>query len=127
MELSVRQQQCLKLMGVMLYEKKIDNGPVYWICIDELLTDPKQELLFRMLAALRWPLEKSVIFQKKEVPKHQDTIPPIAGIILTDKLDPIFNALLSRYEKIIQIPSLESLLTDLNAKKRAWQRMQTLL
>lgn len=125
MELSVRQRECLAKMGITLYERKIDPSKVHWICIDETLTEPKRQLLSRMLIALRWPAEQCVTFQKEAIRKQQGD--PISGIILSDKPDPTFDDLLDRYQQIIQIPSLQTLLVDVGAKKQAWQKMQILL
>lgn len=126
MDLSTRQRDCLDKMGISLYErKKVINTQIYWIFIDEALTDPKQQLLSRMLVALHWSAEQCITFQDLEMLAKEE-YEPAAGMILSDKPSALFESVCQRYQQIIQLPSLETLLVNLEAKKKAWQKMQNI-
>lgn len=116
MFLSAHQRECLEKMGIPLYEKR--GKAYYWVCIDEELTEPKQQLLSRMLAALRWPIEQCITFHVEAITKQEGV--PVAGILLSDRSHSV-------HEQIIQLPSLQKLLNDVGAKREAWKKMQGII
>lgn len=112
------QSEYLSLLGITEWEKQENNAdrheiPGYYVVINEPgikrfdnLTQEKQDLLLRMIAAVNWPSDRTTFtcIQKTGEPALQ----------------------FGKGEQWAYLPSLDELINDRTAKQRAWLLMKSL-
>ncbi|HRE32042.1 MAG TPA: DNA polymerase III subunit psi [Candidatus Berkiella sp.] len=108
------QSEYLAMLGITQWEKRSPHlSPAHFrVIIDEqgitafaMLSPQKQQLLTRMLAALKWPQQETQFcFERME-----------NGALLQ----------FAKGDKRITLPSLTALLEEKTAKQDAWQLMQS--
>lgn len=123
MNLSELQKLCLQTMGITVFETRQSVVYDYLVCIEESRTPEKQQLLTRMLAALRWSVEQCEIVWSASAATIEQKVAGSAckkAIIFSERET-------ASTPSLVVLPSLNTLLTDLSAKKAAWQKMQPLI
>jgi hypothetical protein len=154
MDKQARQAYCLNKMGITQFVRRslvvVSKQQPFLVCLEakekQALNLPeRKQLLDKMFAALRWPAANIAIeFIRVEDPhleallaqKIQESRPQkilLFGFEFGKKLQGTFqdNQLLLEVGhqkiKVSQVPALDTLLTDLSAKKAAWKSMQWLI
>lgn len=147
MNITQRKQYCLQIMGITTWQmrqavERVGAKYPYLLIIGETLNSEGQQLVSRMLQALSWPSEETRIEKLEDI--HQVTaffyqrireIQPekilLYGHALSQKLvslpaNPHVLSIDDRRISMGVLPTIQELLRDVSAKKRAWQVMQEL-
>lgn len=140
-----RKQYCLQIMGITSWQLRQEAPHLshrYLLLVSEELNREKHELINRMLQALSWPFEEtriekledshltSTIFYQK-IKEIQPEKVLLYGQIMSQKivqttLNPCSISIDNKQLLIGILPTLQELLNDISAKRRAWQVMQEL-
>lgn len=129
------QHYCLKEMGITRWQTRSASKGIAFsylivICESELLNgnlpNEQQQLLERMLQALKWPLFAcKIVFSPLNVDEswllQQMALFKVEKVLLFSVTLPLTDI------PFAYLPSLNILLTDKIAKKQAWQAMQALI
>lgn len=137
MKLNELQRTCLAKMGIKWFEKRIVPSLDYLLCIEESMSEDKQQLLSRMLAALRWPSNRCTTLYASGsastdfllmIQEKSQAISPKKRIVFSDQTS-LYDSINEKSSPLLTIvlPSLKTLLTDVQAKKEAWAKMQPLI
>jgi DNA polymerase III psi subunit len=117
-------QYCLEMMGITQWQSRATQLTCeYLILMDLPLDASTQALLDKIITALNWPKEKTCIKYLTKIetlPEQQSKKILIFGEQLGKLLSEHFNL-----NQTAVVPSLSIINTDPQAKKTAWQLMQT--
>lgn len=141
-----RKQYCLQIMGITAWQLRQvteEVSPVsthrYLLLVGENLGREGQELINRMLQALAWPIAQTRIeklenieittffYQKiKEIQPEKILLygNALGQKIIQTALNPHLLSVNDRQIPMGILPTIQELLKDVSAKKRAWQIMQ---
>jgi DNA polymerase III psi subunit len=137
--LSSLQIYCLQNMGITLWQRKILYD--YLLMVDDELNQAQHQLIARMLQALHWPQESAKIivwpeqdeketFFRQKINEHQPNMVLVFGPSFSKTQPTNENPLQMQVDTkqiaIAILPTLHELLTNVSAKKQAWQIMQKL-
>lgn len=130
MKLNELQQICLQKMGITVFEERQKLVSDLLVCVEASPTQETRQLLSRMLTALKWVPEQCNIVWSEQVTEDM-LIKSMArkAIVFSEREPQIFEHFNKKGSATLMIvlPSLNTLLTDLQAKKVAWQKMQPLI
>ncbi len=129
MAISLLQDYCLDLMGITQWQSKanmVDPKP-YLLLLNENLSEEKNQLLTRLIQALKWPLQNTHI--EVIANWHYANIEALIDKYQVQKLV-VFNEQFDFEAKgiaYVAIPSVSEMLNNIEAKKRAWAVLQKLV
>ena len=130
MALSLLQEYCLGVMGITQWQLKSEmkeQPKPYLLLLSEPLTEEKKQLLSRLIQALKWPQEMIQI--EVLTSWARETIETMVQKYQVQKLV-IFNEQInfsSKNSASVAIASVEEMLKNVEAKKRAWRKLQSLI
>lgn len=130
MKLSELQQICLQKMGITVFEERQKSVSDLFVCVEASPTQETRQLLSRMLAALKWVPEQCNIVWSEQVTEDMLVKSMARKAIVFSEREPRIGEHFNKKGSatlMIVLPSLNTLLTDLQAKKVAWQKMQPLI
>lgn len=145
MDKAALQQYCLQAMGITQWKERTALAPQsfpYLLGVEHTevgLTLEKQQLIERLLQALRWPMEQvftylipidhfpEAFYQKIAELQSEKVI--LFGCALAKRLNLDQNAAVIELTKphlfsVAIVSSLDELLQDKEAKRRTWQMLQ---
>lgn len=130
MKLSELQQICLQKMCITVFEDRLKKVSNLLVCVEALPTEQTRQLLSRMLTALKWvPDQCNIIWSAQVTEDMLDKSMARKAIVFSEREPRIFEHFNKKGSATLMVvlPSLNTLLTDLQAKKVAWQKMQPLI
>lgn len=139
MSMTSLQDYCLAAMGIVQWQRQDAvwdvNTCEFMLLVDETLNEEKNQLIDRMLLALKWPknLCQIEVGQSQDFVKKLNEIQPKKVLIFGDSLirtlglSTTQNPFTLQSVEIAILPSLQELLVNAGLKKHAWQVMQKLM
>jgi DNA polymerase III psi subunit len=133
------QDYCLAVMGIVQWQRQdaVSNISTceFMLIVDEALNDEKNQLIERMLLALKWSKNFCQItaFQSEDFAKKLNEIQPKKVLVFGENiikslgLSTAQNPFTLQSAEIAILPSLNELLVNVGLKKQAWQVMQKLM
>lgn len=127
MMLSSHQKFCLKQMGITIWEHRSAATITHAFLFNEILTREKRELIVRIQAALKWSTANTCVLPIQDFNTQTTTFRNAIQKILSCGVPAIEIKEVGSETMFVQIPTLENLLKDVEAKRVAWKAMQLLL
>ncbi len=121
------QNYCLQVMGITQWQLRNhteeSSEKPYLLLLDETLTDEKNQLLARLLQAMQWQGKARI--ECVQANEHiQDKIANVQKIV-------VFGQNLAKQvaqsDVIVSIPSVQEMLANVDAKKRAWNILKVFM
>lgn len=139
MSMNSLQDYCLAAMGIVQWQRQdaVSNISTceFMLIVDEALNDEKNQLIERMLLALKWSknLCQIAAFEPEDFAKKLNEIQPKKVLVFGENIikslgfSTTQNPFTLQSAEIAILPSLNELLVNVELKKQAWQVMQKLM